>query len=144
MKFALKKAGSETDYAVPPLEGLWWMDNPAEFSEGNKDQWKWTLMIAQPDFITKELFKSAQDEVLKKKKLDTSNVKLTKFKEGKAIQLLHIGSYSNETENISRMHSFINDNGYTFNGKHHEIYLSDPRKTAAEKLKTILRQPVKK
>jgi hypothetical protein len=144
IKFTLKKTGAETDYAVPPLEGLWWMDNPAEFSESNKEQWKWTLMIAQPGFITKELFRNAQDEVLRKKKLDTSFVKLDKFREGESIQLLHIGSYSGETENISRMHKFIYDNGYAFNGKHHEIYLSDPRKTAPEKLKTILRQPVKK
>jgi hypothetical protein len=144
IKFTVKKKDAEKDYVVPPLEGLWWMGNVDGFKANSKDEWKWTLMIAQPDFINKVIFEYAQAEVLRKKKLNTANVRLVKYEEGKAVQLMHIGPYSDETENIQKMHSFMKENGYTFNGKHHEIYLSDPRKTAPEKLKTILRQPVKK
>jgi hypothetical protein len=143
IKFAVKKKDAEKEYTVPPLEGLWWMGNVDGFNADTKDKWKWTLMVAQPDFLNNELFEYAQKEVLRKKKLDTTNVRLVKYEEGKSIQLMHIGPYSDETENIQKMHSFMKENGFTFNGKHHEIYLSDPRKTVPEKLKTILRQPVK-
>jgi hypothetical protein len=144
MKFAVKKVNPDNDYSVPPLEGFWWMDNMSDFGEDKKDEWKWTLLIAQPDFINKEIYESAQAEVLRKKKIDSSDVRFGHFSEGTCIQLLHIGPYNEEAANIQKMHSFMKENGYTFNGKHHEIYLSDPRKTSPDKLKTILRQPVKK
>jgi hypothetical protein len=144
MKFAVKKKNADKDYTVPPLEGLWWMGNVDRFDANKKDEWKWTLMVAQPEFITPQIFEAAQAEVLRKKKIDAGFVRLEKYREGLSVQLMHIGLYSEETENIQRMHTFMKESGYTFNGKHHEIYLSDPRKAAPEKLKTILRQPVKK
>ena len=142
LKFMVKK-GQGLDYGVMPLEGLWWADDCSAFMSGDKDRWQWTLMILQPEFITKELMDNARDEVGKKKKLPLLDVlRFSAWCEGEAAQMLHVGPFSQEHATIARLHAFIKDKGYHLCGKHHEIYLSDPRRTAPEKLKTILRQPI--
>lgn len=145
LKFMIKKKGK--DYVVMPLEGLWWADDmtvfTSEFME-KKDEWKWTSMVMQPDFITGEMVELAIDEV-KKKKNPTALPKLRfeQYDEGLAAQILYFGSYSDEGPTVEHLHEFIEEKGYERSGKHHEIYLSDPRRTKPEKLKTIIRQPIK-
>ena len=144
LKFMSKKQG-EKDYVVPPLEGLWWAEDMETFTVNlDKSAWDWTMMIMQPDWITPEMFAQAVAEVQKKKDLPAlSKVRLEPYAEGLAIQILHIGSYDDEAPTLARLHrEFIPQNGYVMAGKHHEIYLGDPRKVAPEKLKTVLRQPV--
>ena len=145
IKFAVKKE-KEIDYGVMPLEGLWWTDDMSLFSPANKDIWKWTAMIMQPEYVTRPLFEFALPQVEKKKSLkNISQARFESFHEGPSAQILYIGPFSDEGPTIKRVHDFINSHGYTFDGllqKHHEIYLSDYRKTAPEKLKTIIRQPV--
>ncbi|CEG13547.1 conserved hypothetical protein [groundwater metagenome] len=145
IKFIVKKEKS-INYVVMPLEGLWWADDMASFSsEGmDKNSWKWTLMIMQPECVTKNIFSKAIEEVKKKKNLPfLSKIRLENLQEGLSAQILYIGPYDAEHTTIEKIHAFIKERGYKFSGKHHEIYLSDPRKTAPEKLKTIIRQPVK-
>lgn len=143
LKFMIKKGSLAIDYGVMPLEGLWWTDNMKEFSTQDKQSWKWTLMILQPDFITKEMVGEAQQALINKKKLTGSEpIRLENMKEGKAAQILHTGPFSTEGPTIEVLHNFIKENGFTLRGKHREIYLSDFRKAAPEKLKTIIRQPV--
>ncbi len=145
MKFMVKKSELNTDYSVMPLEGLWWTDNMKDFSVHNKDIWKWKMMIMQPEIITKGHVDKTIDEVTKKKSLPAlSKVRFITYKEGTVAQILHIGPYSEEGPTIEKLHQFIFDNGYELTGLHHEIYLSDPRKAAPEKLKTIIRQPIRK
>ena len=142
LKFMVKKAQG-LDYGVMPLEGLWWADDPNAFTSGDKDRWLWTLMIMQPEFITSELMDSAIAEVRKKKNLPLlDGLRFSAWCEGEAAQVLHVGPFSEEHATIARLHAFIKEKGYHLCGKHHEIYLSDPRRTAPEKLKTILRQPI--
>ena len=142
LRFMIKK-GKGIDYAVMPLEGLWWADDMAHFAE-NKDKWKWTAMIMQPKYVTAAEVALAVEQTAKKKKLPAlSKLKFESFQEGKAVQIMHIGPFSAEGPNIQRMHQYITDSGHTLSGKHHEIYLGDPSKTAPEKLKTVLRQPMK-
>jgi hypothetical protein len=144
LKFTIKKQ-KDIDYGVMPLEGLWWMDDMTQFGLGNKDQWKWTAMIMQPDYVNPELFARAVEDVRKKKDPRALTcIRLEEFGEGLSAQLLHIGPYSAEKPTIDRIHGFISDKGYMPSGKHHEIYLGDPRRSAPEKLQTIVRQPVKK
>ena len=143
IKFALKAQGH--DHVVPPLEGLWWMANMDEFTLANKDFWEWTMMIMQPDWVTNDWVEKARDEVYKKKKLALLNkVRFESFNEGLSVQIVYTGAYENEAPTIAEMHQFIRNNGFILCGKHHEIYLGDPRKTLPEKLQTILRQPVRK
>ena len=145
-KFISKKM-LEKDYVVPSLEGLWWADDMSTFTENlDKSQWSWTMMIMQPDWITADIIEDAKQQVVKKcSSAALSNLRFERFKEGMSLQCLHIGSYDNEAPTLSKLHNeTMPEHGYEFNGKHHEIYLSDPRRVAAEKLKTILRQPVKK
>lgn len=144
LKFMSKKQVGK-DYVVPPLEGLWWADDMETFTVRlDKSAWGWTMMIMQPDWITPEMFTQAVAEVQKSKDLPAlSKVRLERYAEGLAVQILHIGSYDDEAPTLARLHQeFIPQNGYVEAGKHHEIYLGDPRKTAPEKLKTVLRQPV--
>ena len=144
LKFMSKKQ-MEKDYVVPPLEGLWWAEDMETFTvKRDKSTWDWTMMIMQPDWITPEMFAQAVAEVQKKKDLPAlSKVRLEPYAEGLAVQILHIGSYDDEAPTLERLHrEFIPQNGYVMTGKHHEIYLGDPRKVAPEKLKTVLRQPV--
>ncbi len=142
IKFMIKKTEG-TDYAVMPLEGLWWADDMSNFA-ANKDAWKWTVMVMQPDFVTLGHFEKALGEVKKKKPLPAlDKVRFEAFAEGKCAQVMHIGPFSEEGPTIQRLHDFIKESGFKLSGKHHEIYLSDMRRTAPEKLKTIIRQPVK-
>jgi len=143
IKFALKPVGVE--FVVPPTEGLWWMEDMREFSLAVKDRWDWTLMIMQPQAVTPEILASARQQALRKKALPAlEKVRLEAYHEGLSVQIMYYGSYAEEGPTIAHMHAFIRDEGYVPNGKHHEIYLSDPRRTAPEKLKTVIRQPVRK
>lgn len=141
LKFMLKKEQG-LDYVVPPLAGLWWM-LMADFDPDRRDDWRWTLMIPQPEEVTKELLAEALAAAKKKKALPAlEKLRLEIYDEGQAAQILHVGPYGDEAPTIERLHAFIKEKGFHFCGKHHEIYLSDPRRTAPEKLKTILRQPI--
>lgn len=138
-----KKTGS--DFGVPKLEGLWWVDFEKPFLEVPRDEWQWRLLIRLPEFVTLDVIEQAKSEVLKKKKIElVKDITFYKMTEGLCVQVMHIGPYSAEEPTIEGMIEFANDNNLVSNGLHHEIYLSDPRKTAPEKMKTILRQPVTK
>ena len=115
------------------------------FSVENKADWKWTLMIMQPEFVTRDLFAIALEQVKKKKNLNAlTKLRLEAFAEGKSAQILYVGPFSEEGPTIESIHAYIKQNGYRVSGKHHEIYLSDITKTAPDKLKTIIRQPIAK
>ncbi len=142
IKFALK--GQGFDYVVPPLEGLWWAQDMSTFSPDAKDEWLWTMMIMQPEQVTSELVETLRPEVKRKKGVPAlERLRLETYHEGLAVQIMYIGAYADEGPMISQMHAFIKDVGYEPNGKHHEVYLGDPRRTAPEKLKTVIRQPVR-
>lgn len=147
IKFLSKAKGK--DYVVPPLEGLWWADNLEDFIKGNRNKWKWTMMIMQPDWITQDMVDEAT-EIVKEKKPELAGLipklRLEKYKEGKVAQIMHIGPYSEEGPTVQKVHDFIKNEGGTFDGyanKHHEIYLSDPRKANPTTMKTVIRQPYK-
>lgn len=143
LKFMAKKGEIGVDYGVLPLEALWWSDDMSAFSTGNKGAWKWTVMVMQPEFITLKMVKEATEEVERRKKpVSLPLVRFEPFKEGKAAQILHIGPFSDEGPTIEKVHLFIRANGSHPVGKHHEIYLSDIRRAAPEKWKTIIRQPM--
>ena len=135
------------DYVVPPLEGLWWAEDMDLFTTGrDKSKWDWTMMIMQPKWITQGMFDEACRQVAKAKNPPAlSRLRLESYNEGLSVQIMHLGSFDDEGPTIHKMHhEFLPENGYVEAGKHHEIYLSDPRKVAPEKLKTVLRQPVRK
>ena len=142
LKFMVKK-GKGIDYGVLPLEGLWWVDDMAQFNAQNKDAWKWTSMIMQPKYVTEADYKAALEQVKKKKLPMLDKVRFECFHEGKAAQIMHIGPFSAEETNIQKIHATIKASGHQLSGKHHEIYLSNPATTAPEKLKTVIRQPMK-
>jgi DNA-binding PadR family transcriptional regulator len=143
LKFASKNTLGR-DFVVGPLEGLWRADDPSVFVTRRKDTWEWTMMISQPDWITDGMVQAAIENVAKKKTILLGDVRLRTLAEGTCVQILHIGSYDDETPTLQRLHSqYLPENGLTFNGDHHEIYLSDARRTPPAKLRTILRQPVK-
>jgi hypothetical protein len=146
MKFMLKQdRQAAIDFVVPPLSGLWCADDITAFQSGRKNEWQWTLMILQPDAVTLELLEKAKAKLAAKKPTPfIAQVELKLLHEGSAVQILHIGPYSAEGPTIGRLHDFMKEQGYTFNGRHHEIYLGDPRRCQPEKLKTIIRQPVRK
>ncbi len=145
LKFKAKKGPLATDYVVMPLQGLWWAEDMKAYTLDKKEEWLWTLMIMQPDFISSDLLLEAKEELKKKKDpAALDKVRLETYTEGLSAQIMHIGPYAEEGPTIKILHDFIQDNGYTFHGKHQEIYMSDARSTAPEKLKTILRQPIKK
>lgn len=146
LKFASKKALGR-DYVVMPLEGLWWGTPMGKhnFTEADKDQFQWTMMIMQPDFITEDMVEQAIVQVKAKKGLENlDQMRFAAFAEGLSVQILYFGAYDDEGPTIADMHQFAFDQGYQLRGKHHEIYLSDPRRTSPEKLKTILRHPITK
>ena len=144
LKFMVKKGEMGIDYGVMPLEGLWWADDMSAFTSGNKDAWKWTVMIMQPKFITPKMVEAAIAEVKKRKNpVALPLVRFETFHEGKAAQIMHIGPFSEEGPTIEKVHAFIEVQGSQRVGKHHEIYLSDIRRAAPEKWKTIVRQPFK-
>ena len=145
IKFASKKQLSK-DYVVPPLEGLWWAEDMAAFTtERDKSAWSWTMMIMQPQWISLDMFQAAVGQVEAKKVLPgLPKLRLEAYAEGLSVQILHVGSYDDEGPVLEKMHhQFIPDQGLEMAGKHHEIYLTDARKTPPEKLKTVLRQPVR-
>ena len=144
LKFTIKKGELEIDYGVMPLEGLWWVDDMSQFSIDDKTDWKWTAMIMQPKYVTKELFLDACKQVEKKKNpVALSKIRFELFSEGQVAQTMHLGPFSEEGPTVERVHAFILENKSRPVGKHHEIYLSDIRKAAPEKWKTIIRQPIK-
>lgn len=136
------------EYVVPPLEGFWWQDGKGEIDYSKKSDFNFIALIRLPDFVTKDDFEWAVEEATKKKKQDFSNVKFFIYDEGDCVQCMHIGPYDNEPATISLMHEYARESGYNIDINneryHHEIYLSDPRRCKAERLKTILRIPVKK
>jgi hypothetical protein len=142
-KFMVKKGKQQIDYAVMPLEGLWWADDMSAFTANDKSRWKWTMMIMQPDFVADKVIDAAMAEVRKKKQLPgLDRLRLEKFMEGLCAQLLHVGPFSEEGPTVARVHEFIGNRG-SRRGKHHEIYLTDIRRADPKKWKTIIRQPMK-
>lgn len=143
LKFMSKNDGGR-DYVVPPLEGLWWSENPESFISRKKDRWSWTMMIMVPDFVSKASAEEAISASREKKKNSALEIlRFSSLEEGRVVQTLHIGSYDTEGPILKRMHEeFIPSKDFSLSGIHHEIYLSDPRKVSPDKLKTILRQPV--
>ena len=144
LKFAVKRSLGQ-DSVVAPLEGLWRAENPEVFVQGNKDSWEWTMLISQPDWISEGMTLETAAEVRAKKDLSAaSRIRWLELEEGLCVQVMHTGSYDDEAPVLARLHhDFMPANHLAFNGDHHEIYLSDPRRTAPEKLKTVLRQPVR-
>ncbi|HLF25350.1 MAG TPA: GyrI-like domain-containing protein [Anaerolineae bacterium] len=143
LKFMLKKGKAAIDYGVMPLEGLWWAPDMAQFSIADKGAWLWTAMIMQPDFVTEAQVREAVEQAAKKRELPAlSQIRLERYHEGLAAQIMYIGPYAAEGPTIAGIHRFIEESGHQLRGKHHEIYLSDPRRTAPEKLKTVIRQPM--
>jgi hypothetical protein len=142
IKFKVKRSEG-IDYGVMPLEGLWWTDDMREFSVEDKGAWKWTAMILQPEeYVTEELFEEAKGEVEKKKDLPAiPRMRFETIREGLSAQIMHLGPISEEGPTIKRIHSSIEKLGGEPRGKHHEIYLSDFRRTNPEKLRTVIRQP---
>ncbi|HVN55315.1 MAG TPA: GyrI-like domain-containing protein [Anaerolineaceae bacterium] len=144
LKFAIKKAEG-VDYSVLPAEGLWWVEDMSLFTTTDKSGWDWTMMIAQPEPVTAEWVEKARAEALKKKGLEAiRRVRFEPFAEGLAAQLTHTGPFAEEGPNVARLHAYIESQGCLLSGKHHEIYLSDFRRTAPERLKTVIRQPMRK
>ncbi len=144
-KFLSKAKGK--DYVVPPLEGLWWADDMNDYRSGIRDRWKWTMMIMQPDWIKEQMIEEAI-EITRKNKSELSELinklRLETYNEGHSAQIMHLGPFSEEGPTVDKVHIFIKESGGTFDGlnlKHHEIYLSDPRRAKPENMKTIIRQP---
>lgn len=143
-KFRLKAAGRD-DFVVPPLEALWSADDESAFDENRRDEWQWTLMLIQPDHVSEEDIADALGELDKKGKTSAShrNIRTELLEEGQAVQCLYVGPYDSMGESIAAMQAFAESNGLELAGKHHDVYLSDPRRTVPEKLKTVLRRPVR-
>lgn len=146
LKFAVKKGPSSIDYGVMPLEGLWWEEDMRNFNLDDRTNWQWQMMIMQPKVINSELFTQAVAEVRRKKnppKLD--EVKFEHFEEGMCAQIFHAGPYGEaERPTTDKLHAFISEQGYEKTGRHHEIYFNSPLRTAPEKLKTVIRQPIRR
>ena len=143
LKFMIKRGEIGIDYGVLPLEGLWWTDDMSSFSVEKKDGWKWTLMIMQPELVTREMVQEAIEQVrVKKNPVSLPLQRFESFDEGKVAQIMHIGPFSEEGPTVEKVHSFIEESGSQRTGKHHEIYLSDIRRAAPERWKTIIRQPM--
>ncbi len=143
LKFMIKKSDIGIDYSVLPLEGLWWADDMSSFIKDKKDDWKWTLMIMQPELVKKEMVVKAIEEVRKKKNpVALPLVRFESFSEREVAQIMHIGPFSEEGPTVEKVHTFIENSSKQLSGKHHEIYLSDIRRAAPEKWKTIIRQPM--
>ena len=142
-RFALKRA-EVIDYGVMPLEGLWWVPDMATFSTEDKSAWDWTMMIMQPVEVTEAVLAQAKSTAAAKRSLPAlDRLRLERFAEGLAAQVLHVGPYSTEGPTIAALHDFITEQGHELAGRHHEIYLGDPARSAPEKLRTIIRQPMR-
>lgn len=143
LKFVSKKELGR-DYVVPPSEGLWWADDPEAFVAGDRRAWKWTLLIYVPEWVGSELVTRAITASQAKGTKRANDVELRTIDEGDSFQLLHVGSYADEAPKLHELHTVLMPEAHvTFAGPHHEIYLSDPRRTTPEKLKTVIRQPVR-
>ena len=136
------------DYVVPPLEGFWWQDGVKGIDYAHKENFKWISVIRLPDFVTKADFAWAIKEATRKKKVDFSKVELLTYDEGLCVQCMHIGPYDDEPATVALMHKFMEEQEYSLDitdkRMHHEIYLSDARRVAPERLKTVIRHPIKK
>jgi hypothetical protein len=146
LAYGIKKICKEqgNDFGVPKLEGLWWVEGDTSALEVPRDEWYWKLLIRMPDFVEKKIMASVQPELTKKKNNALiQEIAFEAITEGKCVQIMHVGPYSTEPETINLLMEFIDKNGLSVNGLHHEIYLSDPRKTEPEKMKTLIRYPVK-
>ena len=143
-KFRLK-AGGRADFVVPPLEAIWWADDESAFDENRADEWEWTLMLIQPDHVSEEDIADALGVLDKKGKITAAHRKMRteQLEEGQSVQCLYVGPYNSMEGAISAMQAFAESNGLQLAGKHHDVYLSDPRRTAPEKLRTVLRRPVR-
>jgi len=140
-KFRSKALGR--DFVVMPLEGLWWSQDPAVFAVDDRDAWHWTMMVLMPDFVESGFFEECIAEAAAKRELSARDLlRLERYAEGMAAQTMHLGPYAEEGPTIAMLHEYMELEGLSFAGKHHEIYLSDPRRTAPERIKTIIRQPV--
>ncbi|MFC1547307.1 GyrI-like domain-containing protein [Candidatus Neomarinimicrobiota bacterium] len=143
IKFTIKIQNLGPDYTVMASEGLWWLRSGHEFDLTKKEEWLWTLMMMQPDHVTRDIFEQAKSALLHKKGSQSLiDMRFESFHEGLSAQIMHIGPYAEEQPTIEKIHRFIEQEGYRPRDKHHEIYLGDPRRTAPERLKTVLRQPV--
>jgi hypothetical protein len=145
LKFASKlRKENPVDYPVMALEGLWWVEGGA-FDLNRPDAWRWTLMILQPDHVTQVMFQDALKQLEKKRPSPAlARLRLERSHEGLCLQVMHVRPYADEPQTIQRMQAYARENGYAYCGKHHEIYLGDPRRSAPEKLRTVLRQPIRK
>ncbi len=143
LKFDVKKTDPSADYAVMPLEGLWWSTDMADFAMDQRDTWCWTAMIMQPPVVTAGAVEAALQAAAKKKPLPAlPRMRFEEYQEGLCAQILYYGAYKDEGPTIQRLHEFIHARGYVPAGKHHEIYLGDPRRTEPAKLRTVIRQPM--
>jgi hypothetical protein len=147
LKFSLKKTDPERDFKVAPVEGLWWTDSEApsmDELQQSRDDWNWSLLMAVPDAVTPEEVTAALEAAARRKDLPAAPLlRLERIEEGLAAQIMHLGPYSEEAPTIERLHAWVAEQGYELHGRHHEIYLGDPRRSAPEKLKTVLRHPVR-
>ena len=144
LKFAIKRGPTGIDHVVMPLEGFWWVPGQPGYPEGGKDEWRWTLMIKQPDEVTSEMAADAIHDAAVRKPLEAATkLRLERFEEGVAAQVMHVGPFNAERPTIERLMAFIGEQGFEPMGRHHEIYLSDPSRTAPERLKTIIRHAVR-
>jgi hypothetical protein len=146
LAYGIKKICKEqgNDFGVPKLEGLWWVEGNKSALEVPRSEWHWKLLIRMPDFVPKEMVLSVQPEVAAKKQNDLiREISFEKITEGKCVQVMHVGPYSTEPGTIDELMAFVAENGLSVNGLHHEIYISDPRKTEPSKMKTLIRYPVK-
>ena len=146
-KMGSHKIDGYFDYVVPPLEGFWWQEGVIGVDYSRKDDFNWISVIRLPDFVTREDFEWAVEEATKKKKTDFSKVEFFTYDEGLCVQCMHIGPYDDEPATVELMHNFMEEQGYeldiTDERMHHEIYLSDARRVTPEKLKTVVRHPIK-
>jgi hypothetical protein len=143
IRFALKRRADAVDARVMPLEGQWWAPDMATFSTDDKSQWNWTMMIVVPEQVTAQVVEDARAAAARKHpRASLDAVRLDRYAEGRCAQVLHVGPYSAEGPTVAALHAFIAEHGYVLVGKHHEIYLGDPRRGAPEKLRTIVRQSV--
>ena len=140
----LKFSGSKAEHVVMPLESLWWTDKGTDFFSAEKKKWNWKAMIAQPDHVTDELVEKARAEIVRKKKevSGLEKVRFEEFEEGLSAEILYIGPWADERPTIEKLHKYILDSGHKLRGRHHEIYMSDPRRAKPEKLKTVVRHPM--
>ena len=143
LKFMIKRLDPEDDYTVMPLESLWWSSERSGFSIQNRSTSRWTAMITQPPTVSAELLAKATAEVRARRRLPAlGRIRLERFREGLCAQVMHVGPYEDELPTIEKLHAFIAEHDYPLRGRHHEIYLSDPKRCAPDRRKTVIRQPV--